>query len=153
ADLGEVSLADDENGRGVVGAGDLLTEERLVVADVRPAEHVFEHRLLVELAAEVDGLGRLAGVDEDRLAVAVHLAASVRPEQRIEPAVVVTEAVAELEAERMSLLLEQAAGGQQVFPRLGELVDADFLEPVRAVDLELADVPPRQRLPLALGDD
>jgi len=152
-DLREVLLADDQDGRGVVGAGDLLAEERLVVVDVGPAQHVLEHRLLVELAAEVDGLGRLRRVDDDRLAVPVDLAGTVRPEERVEPAVVVAEAVAELEAERMAILLEQAAGGEQVVPGLGELVDAGFLEPVGAVHLELADVAPRQRLPLALRDD
>ena len=153
ADLREVTLGDDQDRHGVVGARDLLGEKRPVVVDVRPPEDVLQHRLLVELAAEVDGLGRLAGVDEDGLAVLVHLAAAVRPQQRVQPAVVVAEAVAELEAEGMPLLLEQTPRRQEIFPGVRELVHADFLEPVRAVDLELADVAPRDRLPLPVHDD
>src|SRR5262249_62315113 len=88
-----------------------------------------------------------------RLAVAVALPPAVGPEQRVHPAVVVAEAVTDLEAERMSLLLEQPAGGEQVLPRLGKLRHADFLEPVGAIDLELADVAPGQRLPLLVHHD
>ncbi len=152
-DLGEIALADHQDRRRVVGAGDLLAEERLVVAHVGPAEHVLEHRLLVEAAAEIDGLGRLVGVDEHGLAVLVDLATAVRPQKRVEPAVVVAEAVTELEAEGMAGLLEQAPGREQVFPVVGELADAGFLEPVGAVHLELADVAPRQRLPLLVDHD
>ena len=152
-DLREVALADDEDRRGVVGAGDLLAEEGLVVVDVRPGQHVLEHRLLVEAAAEVHGLGRLATIDEHGLAVLVDLLPAVRPEERIEPAVVVAEAVPQLEAERVALLLEQPARRQQVFPVVGELVDPCLLEPVRPVHLELADVAPRERLPLLVHHD
>ena len=105
-DFGEIPLGHDQDRRGVVGAGDLLAEIRLVVVDVGPAEHVLQHRLLVELTAEVDGLRGLGGIDEHGLAVLVDLAAAIRPQQRVEPAVVVAEAVAQLEAERMPLLLE-----------------------------------------------
>src|SRR2546429_9372788 len=118
-----------EDRRRVVGARDLLAEERLVVVHVRPAEHVLEHRLLIKLPAEVDGLRRLGRVDDHGLAVAVDFSASVRPEQRIEPAVVVAEAVTQLEAERMALFLEEPAPRRQAFPGLGELVTARFLEP------------------------
>src|SRR5258706_389087 len=81
-DPGEVALADPQDGRRVVGAGDLPAEDRLVVVPVGPAEHVLEHRLLVEPPAEIDGLGRLVGVDQHGLAVTVDLAAAVRPEER-----------------------------------------------------------------------
>src|SRR5437867_10307866 len=137
----------------VVGAGDLLAEERLVVVDVGPAEHVLEHRLLVEPPAKVDRLGRLVGVDQHGLAVLVDLPAAVRPQQRIEPAVVVAEAVAQLEAEWMPVLLQQAPGREQIVPGVGELADTGLLEPVGAVHLELADVAPRQRLPLLVHHD
>src|SRR5439155_15459829 len=88
------------------------------------------------------------GVDEDGLAILVDLAAAVGPEQRVEPAVVVAEAVTQLEAEGMAGLLEQAPDRQQVLPVIGELVDAGLLEPVGAIHLELTDVAPWQRLPL-----
>src|SRR5207245_6057551 len=96
---------------------------------------------------------RLVGVDEDGLAVAIHFASAIRPQQRVEPAVVVTEAVTELEAEWVPPLLEQSPGRQQVLPVVGELGDSDLLEPIGAVHLELPDVAPRQRLPLLVHHD
>ena len=53
----------------------------------------------------------------------------------------------------MPFLLEQAPGGEQVLPGFGKLRHADFLEPVRAVDLELPDVAPGNRLPLLVDHD
>jgi len=67
--------------------------------------------------------------------------------------VVVAEAVAQLEAEWMPVLLQQAPGREQIVPGVGELADTGLLEPVGAVHLELADVAPRQRLPLLVHHD
>ena len=63
---------------------------------------------------------------------------------------IVAEAVAELEAERMADLLELDAGLQQLVPGVGELVVARLLEPVGAPVHQLADVGVRDRLPLAV---
>ena len=97
----------------------------LVVADVGPAEAVLEHRLLEELAAEVDRARGLVGIDRRwSCRPGSTSCAAVRPQQRIEPAVVVAEAMAELEAERMVLLLELDAGLES-----SSQVSGNFLTP------------------------
>jgi hypothetical protein len=64
--------------------------------------------------------------------------------------VIVAEAVAELEAERMARLLELDAGLEQLVPGVGELLVACLLEPVGAPVHELADIAERYGLPLAV---
>src|SRR6185312_17509706 len=109
---------------GIVGAGDLLAQIGLVVARVIPAEAVLERRLLEEGAGEIDGARHLVAVDDDGLAVGLDLMRAEGPHQRINPAMIVAETMAELEAEGMSIGLELGAGLEQLLPGVGEFVEA-----------------------------
>src|SRR3989442_2542211 len=104
----------------------------MICVDYSQSMQFLQQLFLEEDPAEVDGLGRFVGVDADRLAVLVHLAATVRPEQRVEPAVDVAEAVTQLEPQGVALLLEQAPGPQQALPGVGQLREPGLTEPVRA---------------------
>ncbi len=66
---------------------------------------------------------------------------------------IVAKAVAELEAEGMSVGLELGAGLQKLVPGIGEFVVTGLLEPVGAPVHQLADIAERDRLPLAVDDD
>src|ERR1700712_434616 len=99
ADVRKILLGDVKNTFGVVGAGNLFGQVGFVVADVGPAEDVLEHRLLIELAAEVDRASGFGGIDGDRLAVGIDLAGAVGPQQWIQPAMVVAEAMSKFKAE------------------------------------------------------
>ena len=72
-DFGEVTLGEPENTLGIVGARDLLGVPRLVVADIGPAEHVVDHRVLEEFAGEFNGVSGLVGINDDSLAIGLDL--------------------------------------------------------------------------------
>src|SRR5207302_9401501 len=96
--------------------------------------------------------GRLSGVEDHRLPVPVHLAAAVRPQERVEPAVVVAKAVPQLEAEGMPPGFELRPGLEKLVPGPREAVHADFGEPVGPPYHELADVAEGERLPPAVDE-
>src|SRR5207248_1919377 len=149
-DLGEVALGQPQDAFGIVRAGDLLGKPRLVVADIGPAEDVVEHAVLEEFAGEIDRLRGLVGVDHDGLAVGLDLAPAVRPQQRVDPSVIVAETVAELEPERVVLRLQLLADLVEFLPSVGELRHPDLLEPIGPPVHQLADIAVRYRLPLAV---
>ena len=151
-DVGEIALGEPQDALGIVGARDLLGVPRLVVADIGPAEDVVEHRVLEEFAGEIDGAGGLVGVDDDGLAVGLDLVAAIRPQQRIEPAVVVAKTVAELEAERVVLRFQLLADLVELVPGIGKFLDPDFGEPIGAPVHQLADIAERHRLPFAVDN-
>ena len=153
ADFGKLALGEPQDAFGIVGAGDLLRHPRLVVAHVGPAEDVVEHRVLEELAAEIDCARGLVRIDDHGLAVGCHLGAAIGPQQRVEPAVVVAEAVAEFEAEGMILGFQLLADLVELVPGLRKLLDADFGEPVGAPVHQLTDIAEGDCLPFAVHDN
>ena len=92
----------------------------LLLTSVQP-KHVVEHGVLEEFAGEIDGARGLVRVDRDGLAVGRDLGAAIGPQQRVEPAVVVAKAMAELEAERMILGLQLLADFVAALPRYPEI--------------------------------
>src|SRR5215469_5705225 len=103
-DLREFLLGEPENALGIVGARDLLGHPGLIVADIGPAETILEHAILKEFSSEIDGPGGLVGIDDHGLAVGFDLVPAIGPQQRIQPPVVVAEAVPQFEAERMAFV-------------------------------------------------
>ena len=89
----------------------------LLLLTIGPAEHVLEHASWKNLRAKSTARAVSAGIDDHGLAVGLDLVPAIGPQQRIEPAVVVAEAVAELEAERVSLGLQLLAGLVEARPR------------------------------------
>ena len=152
AHLGQVALGGDHDAVGVVGARDLAGQESLVVVRVQPPDAVFDARFLVEPLHVLHRLRGLAAIQRDLLAVLVHDRHAVGPQERVEPGVVVGEAVAHGHAERMALGLELDAGLQELVPGVGEALDPGLVEPVLPVVHQLADVSVGHRLPLALVD-
>ena len=148
--LRKIALGDPQDALCVVGAGDLLAQPGLVIVDVGPTERILEHGLLEEFAREVDGPGRLVGIEHHRLAVGLDLVAAERPQQRIKPAVVIAKTVAELESERVPLGLQLGAGFEQAIPGVRKGFETDLLEPVHAPVHQLADVAERDGLPFAV---
>ena len=149
AHVGQIALGRDHDAHRVVGARDLAGQERLVVGRVQPADAVVEAGLLVERPHVVHRLGGLGGIEGDGLAVLGHDLATVRPEERQQPRVVVGVAVSHRHAVGMAGLLQLPSRVEELFPRVRELLDARLLEPVAAIRHALADVPERHRLPLA----
>src|SRR5262249_50689110 len=123
-DLRKVAFCYPQDALGVVRAGDLLTEVCLVVARIGPAHDVLEHGLLKEGAGKIQGTGGLITVDDNRLAIRLHLVGPIGPKQRIDPAVVVAKAVAQLETKGMALGLELDASLEQLRPGFREFVEA-----------------------------
>jgi hypothetical protein len=66
--------------------------------------------------------------------------------------VIVTEAVTELEAERVTVGLELGAGFQELIPGVRKLVEADLLEPVHTPVHQLPDIAEGNGLPFAIDD-
>jgi hypothetical protein len=150
AHVRQIALGRHHDAVGVVGARDLARQERLVVVRIEPPDAVLDAGFLVEPAHVVDALRGLTAVERDLLAGLVHDGHAVGPEQRVEPGVVVGEAVAHRHAKRMALGLELDAGFQEFIPGVGELLDPGLVEPVLPVDHQLSDVRLGYRLPLAV---
>src|SRR5579872_2500545 len=114
--LGKIALGDPEDALCIVRAGYLLTEPCLVIVDVGPAKAVLKHRLLVELACEIHCACSLIGVEHNRFAVGLDFMSSKGPQQWVNPAVIIAEAMTQLEAERVTLGLELDACLEQFVP-------------------------------------
>ena len=152
-DFREIALGEPKYALGIVGARDLVGHPGLVIADIGPAETILEHAILEEFTGEIDRLGGLVGIDGDGFPVRLHLGPTVGPQQRINPAVVVAEAVSELEAEGMVLRFQFLADLVELFPGVGEFRDPDLLEIVGPPVHQLADIAERNALPFAVDED
>src|SRR4029077_7054871 len=93
-DVWKVALGHPKDAFSIVCAGNLLGEERLVVADIGPTEHIVEHRVFEEFSGEIDSARGLIGNDEDSFPVLFDLIPAIGPKERIDPTMVVAKPVA-----------------------------------------------------------
>src|SRR5437667_419803 len=124
-------LCHDVGAHGVVDPARLALLDRLVVARVRPRQHLGLHAVAEHLLVPLDRLGGGRRVDAHGLAVLVHLHAAERPQHGPGGGdrVVV---LADGDAHRVPHLLELLAHGVEVFPGVGHL-EARLLEEVLAI--------------------
>src|SRR5581483_11456288 len=118
--------------RAVQRRGDGAGEKSAIVVGVVPGEAALVERVLPELLHELHRLERLLRV-EHHLAFLVDLLPAPGPEIRIAEGRRVAESVAERLPERAALGLQLLAGVVILLPGLGEIAEADFLEPGFAI--------------------
>src|SRR4029453_9920229 len=94
----------------------------------------------------------LVCIDHYGLPIGLDLAPAIGPQEWVEPAVVVTKAVAEFKAKWMVLRLQLLADLIQFVPGVRKLGDADLSKPIGAPVHQLADIAERDRLPSAVDD-
>ena len=139
---------DDVGADGVVDPARLALLQRLVVAGVRPRQHLGLHAVAVDLLVPLDHLGGLRRVDLDRLAVLVDFLGAVAPHDgrarrdRVE-------VLADGDADRVAHLLQLFADGVEVLPRVRRL-EAGLLEEVLAIRREKDGVVLRHGAPHAV---
>src|SRR5437762_4045060 len=121
-------LRHDIGTHGVVDPAGLALLDRLVVAGVRPRQHLGLHAVAEHLLVPLDRLESGRRVDAHGLAVLVHLRAAERPQHRAGRGdrVVV---LADGDSDRVPHLLELLADRVEVFPGVGDL-EARLLEEV-----------------------
>src|SRR5256884_474351 len=121
-------LRHDIGTHGVVDPAGLALLDRLVVAGVRPRQHLGLHAVAEHLLVPLDRLESGRRVDAHGLAVLVHLRAAERPQHRAGGGdrVVV---LADGDSDRIPHLLELLADCVEVFPGVGDL-EARLLEEV-----------------------
>src|SRR5262249_30901993 len=151
-DRGEVALAQPQDTLRIIGARDLLSIPGLVVADIGPTEHIVKHRVTEESAGKIDRACSLVRINHHGLPIGFDLMPAIGPQEGVEPAVIVTKAMAKLEAERMALRLQLLADLIQFFPSFRKLRDTDLGKPISAPVHQLADIAERERLPSVVDD-